>query len=157
MSRTTHPFYTDFDKLAEEFASFDLSARGKRLEQICKDYACRAAGIMGDDVNSIQPAIWYRHDGWEHGGSAISWRERAEGLEKERDELISQREDCLAALGEHPDSSTDIAAEIGRLRDENRAQFHAFTNRIRMREELERVNLELARLAEEEREKENGQ
>ena len=44
-------------------------------------YACRMAGIMGDDPSGIADLVWYKHDGWNHGGHAITWRDRAEELE----------------------------------------------------------------------------
>lgn len=84
----SHPFNTDFDKLSREIMglaygagiSMDQSRELVRtkLEEICKDYACRAAGIAGNDVEKIDGLVWYKQDGWGHGGSAISWKERAE-------------------------------------------------------------------------------
>ena len=46
-------------------------------------HACRAAGLAGNDPSEIERLVWYRGDGWEHGGSAVTWKERAEELEAE--------------------------------------------------------------------------
>lgn len=47
-------------------------------------------------------------------------------------------ENALAALGEHPDSSVDIAERIGQIRDEGRGHFHTVTNLLQRVATLER-------------------
>jgi hypothetical protein len=53
------------------------------VERALNRHACSAAGIMGNDPSSIFRSVWYRSDGWGHGGSAITWQDRAEELEAE--------------------------------------------------------------------------
>ena len=55
----------------------------KNYETILNSHACQAAGIMGNDPSSIYRSIWYRSDGWNHGGSAMTWQDRCEELEAE--------------------------------------------------------------------------
>lgn len=46
-----------------------------------------AAGIMDPLTKTakehIEPLVWYRGDGWEHGGSGETWKDRAEELAAE--------------------------------------------------------------------------
>lgn len=53
------------------------------LESLLNRHACSAAGICGNDPSSIYRSIWYRSDGWGHGGSAITWQDHAEELKAE--------------------------------------------------------------------------
>jgi len=50
------------------------------LVNALESYACHAAGIIhyGDASYHIEEMVWYKSDGWDHGGSAISWQEEAE-------------------------------------------------------------------------------
>jgi len=41
--------------------------------------------------------------------------------------MQEERENILAALGEHPDSSIDIPQQIADIRDKGRAHFHVLT------------------------------
>lgn len=83
-----------------------------------------------------------------HAAAQSAYNDGKNEAEQELRILRGGREDCLAALGYHPDDIVDIPAEIRRLRDENRAFFH----RTEIPVDLEAVNLEMARIAEEEKE-----
>lgn len=48
-------------------------------------------------------------------------------VHKEVSGLQLERENILSALGEHPDSTVDIAQRVSDIRDEGRAYFHALT------------------------------
>lgn len=73
------------------------------IERALNDHACRAAGICGNDPSQIYRMIWYKSDGWEHGGSAMSWRERAEELEAE----LQMKNALLDRVKNHLDSYMD--------------------------------------------------
>lgn len=64
-------------------------------------------------------------------------RERAE-VERELTSANQRIEDALVALGEHPDSSVDIAERIGQIRDEGRGHFHTVTNLLQRISQLEK-------------------
>jgi hypothetical protein len=87
MSNTFHPGLTCH--MAEQLATtifdtnIELMDTVSLAERTLNAHACRAAGIMGNDPSSIYRSVWYRSDGWGHGGSAITWQERAEELEAE--------------------------------------------------------------------------
>lgn len=87
MSNTFHPGVTKHmaEQLAQQIGHHPLVVAGlvRRIEPVLNDHACRAAGISGNDPSSIYRSIWYRSDGWGHGGSAITWQDRAEELEAE--------------------------------------------------------------------------
>lgn len=133
-----------------------------RIEQVC-----RSAGLPTEYYPRLSSLIWYHTDGQQHGWTAETWKDHAEDLQKERDKLREEREEALEALGFHPDDLTvNIAAEIRSLRDEGRSHFHDVTNLLTKIRETERVraldeseidalNLEIARLAEEEKAREN--
>lgn len=72
---------------------------------------------------------------------AIIVLEVAEGcpFHKEVSGLQLERENILAALGEHPDSPVDIPQRISDIRDEGRAHFHTLT---RIRQQLDCVKAE---------------
>ncbi len=99
-----HPFYIDFNKQATEIMTLAMGVgisnnqshalvRAK-MEALCRDYACRAAGIMSEDADKINRLVWYRDDGWQHGGSAISWQDRAEELEAR----VKAAEGCIEEI-----------------------------------------------------------
>lgn len=93
MSNTFHPGVTRY--VAEQLLEAMVELKGdrppedlqepiiKNFETILNSHACRAAGIAGNDPSSIYRSVWYKSDGWGHGGSAITWQERAEELEAE--------------------------------------------------------------------------
>lgn len=54
----------------------------------------------------------------------------------ENDARQEERENILAALGEHPDSPVDIPERVAAIRDEGRAHFHNLT---RLQETVDRV------------------
>lgn len=87
MSNTFHPGVTRH--MADQAFNAATDTYGEPvdgvtvIERAMNDHACRAAGIAGNDPSSIYRSIWYRSDGWGHGGSAITWKERAEELEAE--------------------------------------------------------------------------
>ena len=85
-------------------------------------HACSAAGIMGNDPSSIYQSVWYRSDGWGHGGSAITWQERAEELEAElvtKNALIDRAkpllEEYFSELDCSGETSSRAANEITKL------------------------------------------
>jgi hypothetical protein len=51
-----------------------LKAELARLTGICHD---------PDKPLSVERLVWYKSDGWGHGGLAITWQERAEELEEQ--------------------------------------------------------------------------
>jgi hypothetical protein len=51
-----------------------LKAELARLAGICHD---------PDKPLSVERLVWYKSDGWGHGGLAITWQERAEELEEQ--------------------------------------------------------------------------
>jgi hypothetical protein len=60
-------------------------------------YACAAAGIIytGPEAPlSINRLVWRRDDGWDHGGCAETWQDRAEELEKE----LKEEQDTVFSL-----------------------------------------------------------
>lgn len=87
MSNTFHPGVTRH--MAEQAFSAATQTTGEPtdgvavIERAMNRHACSAAGICGNDPSSIYRSVWYRSDGWGHGGSAITWQERAEELEAE--------------------------------------------------------------------------
>ena len=96
MSNTFHPGVTRHmaEKLVTEGLTWNTTGYCKELyeveqsniaavERALNRHACSAAGICGNDPSSIYRSIWYRSDGWGHGGSAITWQDRAEELEAE--------------------------------------------------------------------------
>lgn len=102
----SHPFRLDFDSLATEIIGLAMGVGinghqshtlvRARLEALCRDYACRAAGVAGNDPSGIDGLIWFKHDGWDHGGSAITWREEAE----ERGARLRESEALADKLGQ---------------------------------------------------------
>jgi hypothetical protein len=56
-------------------------------------------------------------------------RASADRMKTKLTALQARIETAELALGNHPDSNTDLANEISRLREENRAYFHAYTKR----------------------------
>lgn len=90
--------------LAEELAAkVPLGAEERQklaaeIEKTMVEYACRASDVAGlKDPTEIARLIWYRKDGWEHGGSAMTWQDRAEELEKE---LLEARQVLVKISGE---------------------------------------------------------
>lgn len=82
--------YEDFPNERDLLRSIEIrrdarrEALAIRIENSLKEYACRATEVAGlEDPTRIAGMIWYRKDGWQHGGCAISWEERAEELEHE--------------------------------------------------------------------------
>lgn len=75
------------------------------IEKHLNQFACRAADVAGDDPSGIQRMVWYRGDGWEHGGCAISWQDRAEELANEVKELRDQ----MAEI--HAEASAPLCAD----------------------------------------------
>jgi hypothetical protein len=53
------------------------------------------------------------------------------------------KESLNEALGFHPDSETNFAEEISRIRSESRANFHLYTYSLAKRDELECENARL--------------
>ncbi len=122
----SHPFRIDFDKQATEIMTLAMGVgisnnqshelvRAK-MEQLCRDYACRAAGIMSEDADKINRLVWYRDDGWNHGGSAISWQDRSEELEAR----VKAAEQCIETIGlaardEEGATSQEIVRTVKRL------------------------------------------
>jgi hypothetical protein len=97
-----------------------------KIAQFRREQCCRTADIMGDDPSGIKRLVWYRDDGWEHGGAAETWKDHAQELEKELsgvDEYIAGL--CEARAGQQPSQAET--------------------------EEVERLNLEMARIADEEK------
>jgi hypothetical protein len=126
MSNTFHPGVTRH--MAERAMETALGTIGEPidsvsvLERTLNDHACRAAGIAGNDPSSIYRSIWYRSDGWGHGGSAITWKERAEELEAElsaKNSLIDRAKPLLEAYFSELDcsgeSNSRAAHEITKL------------------------------------------
>lgn len=71
------------------------------LEKWSRRDCFRAAGVMDPcdgktPQEVIEKLVWYRSDGWQHGGLALTWQDYAEELDalaKEEqliDELLSQ-------------------------------------------------------------------
>ena len=72
------------------------------IELNLNQFACHAADIAGlKDPTKIARHIWYKTDGWEHGGSAISWEEKAEELEEELEEAREALQKAIPILEEH--------------------------------------------------------
>ena len=61
------------------------------LVNALESYACHAAGIVhhGDSTYHIEGMVWYKPDGWDHGGSAISWQDEAEERQNEVKEMAA--------------------------------------------------------------------
>lgn len=113
----------DFDKLAAEMMTlaYGVGISGDqsrelirvRLEELCRDYACRAAGIMSGDADKIERLVWYRDDGWQHGGSAISWQDRCEELQVRAEAAEACIEEiALAVRDEAGSTSRDIVRTV---------------------------------------------
>lgn len=84
----------DFTKGMEEHDDKERSKLADDIEKHITEYACRATEVAGlEDPTKIAAMIWYRKDGWQHGGCAISWEERAEELEKDLKEARGLLED----------------------------------------------------------------
>lgn len=126
MSNTFHPGVTKHmaEQLAQQIGHHPLVVAGlvRRIEPVLNDHACRAAGISGNDPSSIYRSIWYRSDGWGHGGSAVTWQERAEELEAElsvKNALLDRAkpylEAHLDALGYTAPDSARKADQLGKL------------------------------------------
>ena len=69
-----------------------------------KRYACHAAGIVDfdDSAYRIESMVWRRSDGWEHGGHAQTWEERAEELEpyeKFALDIVEKAQERIGSLG----------------------------------------------------------
>lgn len=141
MSNYFHPGVTRHmaEKLVEEIMSEDYSVsdgsfgacaglhlRSKdlasKIEGVLNRHACSAAGIMGNDPSSIYRSVWYRSDGWGHGGSAITWRDHSEELEAElvaKNALIDRAkpllEEYFSELDCSGETSSRAANEITKL------------------------------------------
>lgn len=87
MSNTFHPGVTRH--MAEKAFSAAIQTTGEPvdgvaiIERALNRHACSAAGIAGNDPSSIYRSVWYKSDGWGHGGSAITWQDHAEELKAE--------------------------------------------------------------------------
>ncbi len=58
----------------------------EKLAKWSRTDAFEAAGIATPSDGKtarevIEPMVWYRADGWEHGGHAVTWRDYAEELD----------------------------------------------------------------------------
>ena len=70
--------YVDSDTILAQ--NINLEGMANTLESLLNRHACAAAGICGNDPSSIYRSVWYRSDGWGHGGSAMTWKDHAEEL-----------------------------------------------------------------------------
>jgi len=102
MSSDFHPGRTR--QMATELVDAISDTTGEPVDRVAvaeralNIHACRAAGFAGNDPSHIYRHIWYRSDGWGHGGSAITWKERAEELEAElavKNALVDRAKDQL--------------------------------------------------------------
>ena len=74
------------------------------IEKHLNRFACQAADVAGNDPSGIQRMVWYRGDGWDHGGCAISWQDRAEELEKDLKEARQVLIKISAEIREYDES-----------------------------------------------------
>ena len=72
-------------RIVEDLSLASVGERKKIVSKALTGAICHAASVVDheDNYSKVQSMVWYRTDGWEHGGSAISWRDRAEELEKD--------------------------------------------------------------------------
>ena len=103
--------YTDSETILAQNITRDGMVN--TLESLLNRHACSAAGICGNDPSSIYRSVWYRSDGWGHGGSAITWRERAEELDAElvvKNALIDRAKPLLEEYFSELDCSGETAS-----------------------------------------------
>ena len=92
MSVYPHTSATIAAELAD-LAADPLTSREEltaRIQKEIEKYACAAAGIIHADSKSpldIERLVWYKSDGWEHGGSAMTWKDQVEEKQAEIEEL----------------------------------------------------------------------
>jgi hypothetical protein len=147
-----------------------------KIAQYRREQCCRAADIMGDDPSGIKRLVWYRDDGWEHGGAAETWKDHAEELEAELkktpdyEEVLADhrrlvREIDVILNGEEgaakQASLCDLVGQIEELKERlerGEAMYEGLCEACddmwaenAEGAELERVNLEMARIANEEK------
>ncbi len=67
------------------------------LEKWSRADCFRAAGVMDPcdgktPQETIERLVWYRSDGWQHGGHAVTWRDYAEELDslQKEDQLLDE-------------------------------------------------------------------
>ncbi len=76
-----------------------------KLVQWSRSDCFEAAGIA-DPCNGktpqqvIEPLVWYRGDGWQHGGMAETWKDRAQELDKRETDVIKAMMDMQKAVGD---------------------------------------------------------
>ncbi len=76
-----------------------------KLIQWSRSDCFEAAGIA-DPCNGktpqqvIEPLVWYRGDGWQHGGMAETWKDRAQELDKRETDAIKAMMDMQKAVGD---------------------------------------------------------
>ncbi len=81
-----------------------------------------AAGIADPRNNKtprevIEPLVWYRHDGWEHGGCAETWKDRAKELDKGETSAIKAMIDIQKAVGNDDRVPIEIYQKVSEIID----------------------------------------
>lgn len=82
----------------------------KNYKTLLNTHACQAAGIMGSDPSRIHSLVWYKTDGWDHGGCAITWQEHAKELAAELATKNALLERAVSLLEEYH-SELDCSGE----------------------------------------------